>query len=95
MRPYYEHSGVTIYHGDCREIVPSLSPADVVVTDPPYGDTSLHWDVPVSERSESPAHANAAGEVIRLREAIAAPAPSRRTRGLDRDGRQSGSCALT
>lgn len=36
MKPYYEHAGITIYHGDCREIMPSLS-ADAVVTDPPYG----------------------------------------------------------
>lgn len=37
MRPYYEHAGITIYHGDCREILPELKPADVVLTDPPYG----------------------------------------------------------
>lgn len=36
MKPYYERDGITIYHGDCREILPSLS-ADVVVTDPPFG----------------------------------------------------------
>ncbi len=36
MTPYYEHAGITIYHGDCLEIVPSLS-ADVLVMDPPYG----------------------------------------------------------
>jgi len=24
LKPYYEHAGITIYHGDCREIVPSL-----------------------------------------------------------------------
>jgi site-specific DNA-methyltransferase (adenine-specific) len=36
MDPYYEHAGITIYHGDCRELLPSLK-ADVVVTDPPYG----------------------------------------------------------
>jgi site-specific DNA-methyltransferase (adenine-specific) len=35
-RPYYERGGITIYHGDCREILPSIK-ADVVVTDPPYG----------------------------------------------------------
>ena len=34
--PYYEHAGITIYHGDCREILPSLA-FDVLVTDPPYG----------------------------------------------------------
>lgn len=36
MKPYYERDGITIYHGDCREILPSIK-ADVVVTDPPYG----------------------------------------------------------
>ena len=36
MKPYYEHEGVTIYHGDCREILPHVK-ADAVVTDPPYG----------------------------------------------------------
>jgi DNA modification methylase len=27
----------TLYHGDCREVLPSLHPVDAVVTDPPYG----------------------------------------------------------
>lgn len=29
--------GVTLYLGDCREILPTLPQADAVVTDPPYG----------------------------------------------------------
>jgi len=29
--------GVTLYLGDCREILPSLGKVDAVVTDPPYG----------------------------------------------------------
>lgn len=37
MKPYYQEKGITIYHGDCRDIVPSLGPADAMVTDPPYG----------------------------------------------------------
>lgn len=36
MKPYYEHGGVTIYHGDCLDLVPGIT-ADALVTDPPYG----------------------------------------------------------
>jgi site-specific DNA-methyltransferase (adenine-specific) len=36
VKPYYEHAGITIYHGDCREILPGLS-ADMLCLDPPYG----------------------------------------------------------
>lgn len=35
MTPYYDHAGITIYHGDCRDILPIH--ADVMITDPPYG----------------------------------------------------------
>jgi DNA modification methylase len=37
MKPYYEHAGITIYHGDCREILPELPLMDLLLTDPPYG----------------------------------------------------------
>lgn len=37
MTPYYEHAGITIYHGDCREILPTLPKCDLLLTDPPYG----------------------------------------------------------
>lgn len=37
MRPYYEANGITIYHGDCRAILPALCGVDLIVTDPPYG----------------------------------------------------------
>ena len=37
LKPYYEHAGITIYHGDCREVLPTLAPVDLVLTDPPYG----------------------------------------------------------
>ncbi len=36
MTPYYDHAGITIYHGDCREILP-LVDFDWISTDPPYG----------------------------------------------------------
>lgn len=36
MKPYYQDELVTIYCGDCREILPELGPAhaDAVITDP-------------------------------------------------------------
>lgn len=39
MVPYYEHAGITIYHGDCREMLAGLgsNTAHLIVTDPPYG----------------------------------------------------------
>lgn len=36
MKPYYEEPGISIYCGDCREILPHVT-GDVLVTDPPYG----------------------------------------------------------
>lgn len=36
MTPYYEDDAVTIYHGDNREILPSLTGIGLVVTSPPY-----------------------------------------------------------
>ncbi len=44
MKPYYDDGQLTIYHGDCREVLPLLQPVDAIVTDPPYGETSLVWD---------------------------------------------------
>lgn len=37
MTPYYQSGGITIYHGDCREILPGLGAFDLALTDPPYG----------------------------------------------------------
>ncbi len=36
LKPYYDEDGITIYHGDCRDILPTLDPVDLVLTDPPY-----------------------------------------------------------
>lgn len=44
--PYYADESVTLYHGDFREVLPALGvTADLIVADPPYGETSLDWDV--------------------------------------------------
>ncbi len=45
MKPYYQDDAVTIYHGDCREILPTLPKVDLVLTDPPYG---MNWRCGVS-----------------------------------------------
>lgn len=38
MKPYFRKAGVTIFHGDSREILPTLEAksVDLVLTDPPY-----------------------------------------------------------
>lgn len=40
-KPYYDQDGITIYHADCREILPYLPKVDLVLTDPPYGIASI------------------------------------------------------
>lgn len=41
MKPYYDEDGITIYHGDCREVAVT---AHAVITDPPYSRDALpHW----------------------------------------------------
>lgn len=43
--PYYADETVTVWHGDMRVIIPTeLQPIDLIVADPPYGETSLEWD---------------------------------------------------
>jgi len=44
MEPYYSDEAVSLYHGDFRELLPEDFRADLILTDPPYGETSLDWD---------------------------------------------------
>ena len=39
MKPYFDENGVTIYHGDCRDLLRDMEPGGLVLTDPPYGVT--------------------------------------------------------
>jgi len=47
LKPYYEESGIVIYHGDCRKVLPLLQPesVDLVLTDPPYGHKNNDGDL--------------------------------------------------
>jgi site-specific DNA-methyltransferase (adenine-specific) len=46
VKPYYEQDGIAIYHGDCREVLPTLAEdsVDLILTDPPYGIGKAAWD---------------------------------------------------
>jgi site-specific DNA-methyltransferase (adenine-specific) len=57
VKPYYEDKYCTIYHGDCREVLPSLEPVELVLTDPPYG-----MDYQSARRIDSERHAKIAGD---------------------------------
>jgi len=54
MKPYYEHKEITIYHGDCMEVMQGLDKVDLILTDPPYG---------VSYRSNHYIYGNPHGEI--------------------------------
>ena len=43
-KPYYQDKHATIYHGDAREVLPTLEPVDLVLTDPPYPNCAGHFD---------------------------------------------------
>lgn len=51
MTPYYEDAAVTLYHGDCREILPQLGDVAHVLTDPPFSrDVYLRASMPRTKR---------------------------------------------
>ena len=64
VKPYFTDSTgtITIFHGDCRELLPSLK-ADVVVTDPPYGIGVADWDVLLPVGSWLPTAMEASSQV--------------------------------
>ena len=47
MTPYWTDGAITIYLGDCREILPILDAGSVqtVITDPPYGHNNNNGDL--------------------------------------------------
>lgn len=47
IEPYYQEDGITIYCGDCRDILPTFPDKsfDLVLTDPPYGHNNNNGDM--------------------------------------------------
>jgi len=56
VTPYFQRDGITIYHGDCRDILPGLQ-ADTICADPPYG-IKLHSRKGGGSRSKATAALN-------------------------------------
>lgn len=45
MKPIFQNQHVTLFCGDCREIIPSItSRVDLLLTDPPYVMLNIKWD---------------------------------------------------
>jgi hypothetical protein len=55
MTPYYEQDGITIYHGDCREVIASmhahLYDCDSIITDPVWPNNSIPEFADVNPRA--------------------------------------------
>jgi len=51
LRPYYDQDGITIYHGDCLEIMPQFPDKsfDLVVTSPPYDNLRTYEGITWNE----------------------------------------------
>jgi len=52
LRPYYQRGGVTLYHGDARDIAPQLHQRGIVLCDPPYSAIVHERAVSAGKRTE-------------------------------------------
>jgi site-specific DNA-methyltransferase (adenine-specific) len=71
--PFYKDDSVTIYCGDCREILPKLKMPKVIITSPPYGvgkeyesDCDLEWEYLVRGFIHASGKAMNGGEYLAL-----------------------------
>ena len=40
MTPYFDRDGITLFQGDCLDVLPTLGPVDHVITDPPWSEVT-------------------------------------------------------
>lgn len=69
MKPYHEDGAIVIYCGDCREILPCISPAQALITDPVWPNSTdliQGWDRPQELLTEALALAKADRLAIHL-----------------------------
>lgn len=68
LTSYYSDDLVTLYHGDCRDLLPELDPVDLVLTDPPYGISYVSgW---TSGPRSRPISSDTARLAIRMQKAV-------------------------
>lgn len=74
MKPYFSTDSITLYHGDCRDVLLELPPqsVDVLLTDPPYG---MAWEG--NGKTAAPIRGDGKRQGVRvLRQALAACSPA-------------------
>lgn len=66
MKPYFESpdGSIQIFHGDCRDVLPTLTDVGAVITDPPYGVHIAAWDGAVPYDLVTTFHAMTAGPIL-------------------------------
>lgn len=74
MKPYYDEDGITIYHADCREVLPTLT-GDAVITDPPYGVDLAYGQGYDDTRDQYPAFVAWIAEVCQIAAPLVAITP--------------------
>lgn len=87
MKPYYEDEAVTLYLGDCRNLMPWLTDVDAVITDPPYGIAVADWDQPCEWESAAAGLLRPGGFVVTfgLLTTLAPVASALEAAGLERE----------
>jgi len=67
MKPYYDSDGITIFHGDCLDVLSTLETVDHALTDPPYArDVYARLSAPNSRARSADAKDIGLGRTMKL-----------------------------